>query len=58
MKITSSYDQDSFELTITVDGRKYVYVDVSPFHHSEFRKRAKYNKGRAMAYIRGFKTRE
>lgn len=57
MELASSYDYDAWELTIYIDNRKYVYTGVSPFHNSEFVKRAKRNKGRALAYIRKYQFR-
>lgn len=58
MTLTASYDRDTWELTVTVDGTTYVYTDVSPHHSDQFRKRARRNKGRAMAYIRTFQRKE
>ena len=56
MTLGSSYDQDTWELTVWIDGNEYTYTDVSPYHHRQFSSRAKRNKGRALAYIRTFPT--
>jgi hypothetical protein len=53
MGLTSSYNSDRWRLAIHIDGKTYVYKDVSPFHHAQFEKKRK-NVGKAMAYIRGF----
>ncbi len=53
MELSSSYDRDRSRLTVHVDGRRYVYKHVSPFHNDQFWARRR-NKGQAMAYIRGF----
>lgn len=51
--LTSSYDRDTWEFRVTVDGRAYTFRNVSPFIADQFHKRAKRNRGRALAYLRG-----
>lgn len=58
MKLESSYDTDTWEQTVWIDGKRFVYTDVSPYHNSEFTKRAEKNKGRAIAFIKGFKRKK
>ena len=53
LKLTGvSYDADTWTLHATVNGTSYEYRDMSPFHCSQFFKRARYNAGRAVAYLR------
>jgi len=54
MKLASSYDRDVSELTVYIEGKEYIYTHISPFHNSEFVKKAKRNRGRALAYVRTF----
>lgn len=54
MELFSSYEQARSRLTVHVDGKRYVYRNVSPHHEEQFYWRSQKNKGRAMAYIRGF----
>lgn len=56
MSFGSSYNPDTWELTVTIDEKEYTYVEVSPHHNDEFYKRRR-NMGRAMAYLKkmGFK---
>lgn len=51
--LTSSYDRDTWELSVTVDGRAYTFRNVSPYIFDQFHKRAKRNRGRALAYLKG-----
>ncbi len=53
MELTESYEQGRSRLTVHVDGKRYVYKDVSPHHYDQFYKRRR-NKGKAMAYICDF----
>ncbi len=54
----ASYDQDAWELTVSLKGETYVFVDISPFQNGRFVELAEKNRGRAMGYIRGFKRKE
>jgi len=53
--ITSTYDRDVWELHVTIDGKPYVYHDVSPFIADRFHRLARRNRGRALAFLRGKK---
>ena len=50
--LTSSYDSESWELVVYLDGHRYVYKNISPHHNGAFVALARKNKGRAMAYLR------
>ena len=54
----SSYNQDTWELTVIIDGKEYTYENVSPYHNDQFVARAKRNIGRALAYARTFQRKE
>ena len=54
MNMTSSYDESVWRLTVVLDTKRYVYREVSPYHQGVFFKKAKQNRGRAMAYVSDF----
>ena len=54
----SSYNRDTWELTVVIDGKDYTYSNVSPYHNDQFVKRARKNRGRAVAYARTFPRKE
>ncbi len=54
MDFLSSYNLEAWEQTVWINGKKYVYKGVSPYNNRKFWTIARYNRGRAMAYIRDF----
>jgi hypothetical protein len=55
VRLGSSYNKDTWELTIHQDGERRVYKDVSPFHNDEFYKRAHSGDlDGAVEYVEGF----